>query len=81
MRSRLVKFGDDVGDGVADAGNLGERACRDDAIQRLRKRGKAVCRGEVRLRAVWITAAEGSSLRLFRQEPRHCLRVRLAHNL
>jgi hypothetical protein len=75
-----VKFGDDVGDGVADAGNLGERACRDDAIQRLRKRGKAVCR-EVRLRAVWITAAEGSSLGVFPQEPRHCLRVRLAHNV
>ena len=26
MRPRLVKFGDDVGDGVADAGNIGERA-------------------------------------------------------
>ena len=44
MRSGPVKLGHDVGDGVADAGNLGERARRDDAIQGLRKGGEAVGR-------------------------------------
>ena len=37
VRSRLMKLRHDVGDGIADAGDLCERASRDDAIQRLGK--------------------------------------------
>ena len=44
MRSGLVKLGDNVRDCVADAGNVGERTCRDNAIQRLRESAKAVGR-------------------------------------
>jgi len=35
MRSGLVKFGDDVCDGIADARNVGECARCDNAIERL----------------------------------------------
>ena len=80
MRSGLMKLGDDVRNCIADAGNICERTCRDNAIQRLRESAKTVSRLEVRLRAVGIPSAEGSPLRIFPEEARDCLRVRLGHN-
>ena len=58
MRSRLVQFRDDVGDGVADTRDIGEGARRYDTIQRLRQRGKAVRRARIGLGAIRITAAQ-----------------------
>ena len=79
MRSRLVELRDDVRDGVANAGNIGDAARRDDVFERLRKRGKAVCRAQIRFRAVRVAAAQRCPLRVFPEEPGNGRCIDLCH--
>ena len=57
VRAVRIELGDDVGDGVADAGNVPQTALRDNWAQRPGQRAQAVGGAEIRLGAVWVATA------------------------
>jgi ribosomal protein S27AE len=76
---RLVKLGDDVGDRLADAGDLLETVFGDEHVQRDREGGQTVGRAGIRLRTVGIAAAQRAALRVFAQQSCDLLRTDLGH--
>src|SRR5436305_1490430 len=70
MRPGAVQLGDDVGDCLADAGNLAQAVLADDPLQRLAQRGEALGGAKIGTRAVVIVAGErGAPPELNKQLP------------
>ncbi len=65
---RLVKLGDDVGDHIADAGDLGEPIFGDEHVQRDGKGRQAVGGPRVGFGPVGVAATQRGPLCVFSQE-------------
>lgn len=81
MRARLVQLGDDDGDRLTDARNLGKPVLGDQGMKRDGKGRQAICGPRLGFCAVRIAAAQGAALRIFSKEARHGAGVEGWHSM
>jgi hypothetical protein len=81
MGAGLVQLGDDVGDRLADAGDVLEPAFRNKHFEREGESGQAVRRARVGLGSVWVAAAQRGSLRILAKQTGDLLRVGPGHRV
>jgi hypothetical protein len=79
MRAGAMQLGHDIGDGVADAGDLAQPVLVDDPLQRLAERGEAFGRAQIGARAVVIVAGERGAPPEFDQQLGDRRRVEFRH--
>jgi len=79
MCAGLAELGDDVGDRLADAGDLREPVLDNEHIERDRKGRQAVSSPRIGFCPIWVSATQGGALRIFSQETSHCANVDGGH--
>lgn len=80
MSARAIQLGDDVRDGFADPGNLGEAVFLDQHVERDDERGKIIGGAGISLRTIGVASTQRSSLRVFPQEFSHLWGVSDRHS-
>ena len=79
--SGLVEFGDDGGDGVADAGDFRQPAFFDQAVERLGAQGQVFGGAGIGARTVRVAAFQLHALAELPQHLRNCGGIRFCHVL
>src|SRR4051812_50070272 len=63
-----MQLGDDVGDGITDAGNFLQAILRNQVFQWLCERQEVLRRARIRLGKVWVATAQGRTLPEFSEQ-------------
>jgi hypothetical protein len=75
MRPRAVKLGDNVGNGLADTGNISQPILGDEAIERLGDRRQILGCPDIGLGPIGISTGESRAAAIFSQKLRYFRRT------